>query len=482
MKLAARISTAIAPACVLTAMTALLVGTDVADAQIVIGPYTFSSAAAFADSATSTNCAGGIGYPSGDCNDNVIGYSPTVCNANINLDQPVPDLGQVCTTTDYVQLTFDDIPITNVSGPDLIVFDSRFSTDGYGIAVELSPGVFSNFEVYSPDEEEELEFGSGCAGATLAAVPVDLSRYGLPLAATSGAIRVVSANFGSGCQADLTMAGVLDGSLTCTSDGDCNDGDPCTSDTCAAGSCSYVPIGCTTTTTIETTTSTTETTSSSTTTTSTTTTTTIPPLDHFKCYKIKAPKFAATTVNIVDQFGTSTAAVTKFDTLCNPVDKNGEGIKDSTAHLQCYKIKDAPKAAKRTITSTNQFGSADLGLAGARTLCVPSIKDGVPSSLLRDYFKCYKAKGAAPVPASVALVDQFATTTAAVGKIATFCTPTSPEGGGLLNPVDHLACYKIKDAPKLTPHTVQVQNELAPPATVTATKARLLCVPSQKTL
>jgi hypothetical protein len=226
----------------LIVLPSLMLGPNAGHAQIVVGPYTFSGEAAFADTATSTNCAGGSGYPTGDCNENVIGYSPTVCNANINLNQPLPPFGEICTTTDYVELTFDDIPITNVIGPDLIVFDSRFSVDGYGIAVEVAPGVFSGFEVYSPDEQEELDPGSGCGGATLAAVPVDLSRYGLSLGATSTAVRIVSANFGN-CEADLTMAAVLDGSLACGDVDDCNDGDPCTTDTCSAGECSYEPSG-----------------------------------------------------------------------------------------------------------------------------------------------------------------------------------------------------------------------------------------------
>lgn len=75
----------------------------------------------------------------------------------------------------------------------------------------------------------------------LAAVPVDLSRFGLPLGFTTKSIRV-GGNIATGsCEFDLTMAGVPIGSPMCVSDGDCNDGNPCTNDTCSAGSCSYTP-------------------------------------------------------------------------------------------------------------------------------------------------------------------------------------------------------------------------------------------------
>ncbi len=62
-------------------------------------------------------------------------------------------------------------------------------------------------------------------------------------------------------------------------------------------------------------------------------------LDHFKCYKAKS-RFPNKVVELVDQFGPATVIVQRPERLCNPVDKNGEGINDPTAHLTCYKAKD----------------------------------------------------------------------------------------------------------------------------------------------
>ncbi|MBX3249941.1 MAG: hypothetical protein KF901_22375 [Myxococcales bacterium] len=200
------------------------------------GPYTFSGPSSWATSAVEVGgaCAGGSAYPGGVCTTNVVGHSPTVCVANMNSGSSVP-VGSVCSTTQFMELRFDGVPITNVVGPDVIVFDSRFSVDGLAVSVEVEPDTFSPFLVWGGDEQFVLAPGSGCAGATLAAAPVDLARFGLPPGFVTRRIRVASANAGSACQADLTMAGVPDGGVVCSVDADCNDGNPCTEDECIAG-------------------------------------------------------------------------------------------------------------------------------------------------------------------------------------------------------------------------------------------------------
>jgi cysteine-rich repeat protein len=222
---------------------ALLCATSGASAQ-TYGPFTFAGADSWATTATFTGgCAGGSAYPSGVCSTNVVGHSPTVCAANMNLSSTVP-VGTACSTTVFAELTFANTPITNVVGPDVIVFDSRFSTDGLAVAVETAPGVFSDFLVWGAAEQVAMAPGSGCFGATLAAAPVDLTRFGLPPGFVTRRIRVASANAGSGCQADLTMAGVPDGGVICSTNADCNDGNPCTADMCMLGGvCTSMPIG-----------------------------------------------------------------------------------------------------------------------------------------------------------------------------------------------------------------------------------------------
>ena len=108
-------------------------------------------------------------------------------------------------------------------------------------------------------------------------------------------------------------------------------------------------------------------------------------VDHYKCYKIKVtsgtprfPKGVQATVG--DQF---TSPPKVFDVkkprhLCNPVDKNGEGVKNADAHLVCYQVKGAkgqPKHVRRVGVHTNdQFGPQILGTIKETEVCVPSIK------------------------------------------------------------------------------------------------------------
>ncbi len=94
-------------------------------------------------------------------------------------------------------------------------------------------------------------------------------------------------------------------------------------------------------------------------------------LDHFKCYEIEAPPFEQ-DVTLEDQFGTEDTKVRGLVSLCNPVDKNGEGINDPTAHLACYRIKG--ELGKRDVLLENQFGAQTVTVAKPETLCVPSFK------------------------------------------------------------------------------------------------------------
>jgi len=110
----------------------------------------------------------------------------------------------------------------------------------------------------------------------------------------------------------------------------------------------------------------------------------VPPnnVDRFKCYKAKVPKgstpFAPQTVTLDDQFETAKmATVTKPVELCNPVDVNAELRKNPAVHLMCYSIKDdrsLPKFAATNVFTLNEFGSEQLTAAKPSLLCVPSLK------------------------------------------------------------------------------------------------------------
>src|SRR5262245_5113587 len=100
-------------------------------------------------------------------------------------------------------------------------------------------------------------------------------------------------------------------------------------------------------------------------------------LDHFQCYEVKPGAFASTSVTGKDHFGTLVETLRFPHSLCNPTNKNGEGIVDPTDHLVGYQTK-SPKFIKQTNkTFVDQFGTLKLDLVRPQFLLVPSDKDGV---------------------------------------------------------------------------------------------------------
>ncbi|MEO6025482.1 MAG: DUF4215 domain-containing protein [Candidatus Binatia bacterium] len=97
------------------------------------------------------------------------------------------------------------------------------------------------------------------------------------------------------------------------------------------------------------------------------------PLDHFKCYRVRGARVRVPNVSVQTQFnpgGPITVAIKRPRDLCLPVDKNGEGIFNSTIGLMCYQVRTSPQSPPRVFT-TDQFESADYPLFGIRDLCVP---------------------------------------------------------------------------------------------------------------
>jgi hypothetical protein len=110
-------------------------------------------------------------------------------------------------------------------------------------------------------------------------------------------------------------------------------------------------------------------------------------INHFKCYKVRktrgTPAFTPRDVNVVDQFEQKMVSAFKPALLCNPVNKNGEGMPFAENHLTCFKIKDLPGQATfepQPIEVTDQFVTEDLNVSRRadcskiRVLCVPSSK------------------------------------------------------------------------------------------------------------
>ena len=99
--------------------------------------------------------------------------------------------------------------------------------------------------------------------------------------------------------------------------------------------------------------------------------------DHYRCWEAFDPAGGSLgiAVGLVDQFQGFSSFVMDPFRLCNPVDKNGEGIQDPDAHLVCYYLQPASDNLGLSIPIQNQFfilENVDIGSAGA--LCTPSVK------------------------------------------------------------------------------------------------------------
>ena len=99
--------------------------------------------------------------------------------------------------------------------------------------------------------------------------------------------------------------------------------------------------------------------------------------DHFRCWEVigAAGSSLGIDVNLVDQFqGFSTTALEPFR-LCNPVDKNGEGIQDPDTHLVCYTIQPEGGLLGVQIPIQNQFFAlAIVDVDQPIAICAPSSK------------------------------------------------------------------------------------------------------------
>ncbi len=202
-------------------------------------------------------------------------------------------------------------------------------------------------------------------------------------------------------------------------------------------------------------------------------------VDHYECYKAKSRGFTPRFVTVTDRFGTRSMTLSRADTLCNAANENGGGTVDPTAHLECYRPKQSAFGGA-IATVANELGSQSLLLGKVRSLCVPSETDNVASALGIDHFECYRASRGTPpfVPQTVTLADQFrpASTSTLVTKPDTVCTPADKNGEGIKDATVALACYRIKTG-RSGSHSAAVTNQFGNES-VTATKARTLCVPS----
>jgi hypothetical protein len=97
--------------------------------------------------------------------------------------------------------------------------------------------------------------------------------------------------------------------------------------------------------------------------------------NHYKCYDVvDSEPFTSRTVTLRDQFESTQAGVLRPVKLCNPVDKNGEGIPQPQLHLVCYEIVQISGTLEHKVLIRNQFGDLVMTVDGPDLLCVPSDK------------------------------------------------------------------------------------------------------------
>ena len=229
------------------------------------------------------------------------------------------------------------------------------------------------------------------------------------------------------------------------------------------------------------------------------------PFQPFLCYKARrtkgSPKFVQQEVGLADQFEDKVFKVKKPKSLCNPADKNEEGIEDLDTHLVGYKIRrvkgESKHVKRKNIRVVNQFGTIFVTTKKPDRLLVPSAKSlfTTPDPLdpvLIDHFKCYKVKRTKGTPKfpkgiTVTIGDQFPDTPKVfkVKKPTRLCTPVDKEGEGIIDPTAHLMCYKVKRVKGQPKHEkvkgIHVNNQFGPRQLDTK-KPKELCVPSVKIL
>jgi hypothetical protein len=105
------------------------------------------------------------------------------------------------------------------------------------------------------------------------------------------------------------------------------------------------------------------------------------PGDHYLCY-IVDKKIAPLSVALKDQFGTYQARVIAITRLCNPVQKMYQGktteVRNPRLHYVCYRVE--TQQTTRMVMVKNQFGTDRFPVKGPTELCLPSLKQIVPTN------------------------------------------------------------------------------------------------------
>jgi cysteine-rich repeat protein len=223
---------------------------------------------------------------------------------------------------------------------------------------------------------------------------------------------------------------------------------------------------------------------------------------HYLCYRAKEtrgePRFEPRSVSLADAFETRETEVKAPKALCNPVNKNGEGLFDPASHLVSYPIRSSERHEKRKgLPVSNQFPFIALDTVKEERLLVPSAKSlsappTAPDPPSVDHYKCYRARlnresPKLPKELTATVADQFDSLARPfrVGKPRQLCLPVNKNGEGILDAERFLVCYAVKREKGTRRHEkrvgVFVANQFGA-GRLDTRKEELLCVPSEASL
>ena len=215
-------------------------------------------------------------------------------------------------------------------------------------------------------------------------------------------------------------------------------------------------------------------------------------INHFGCYALGSGPFSRFDVTLEDEFGLTASKIRRPKRICNPANTNGQnpGAANARDHLVAYHIKrSTPRLDPiKNVQVFNQFHPVEplvVDVIRPDFMMVPSLKSRTqqptPAPFLLDHFKCYRVKGARFRRAGVTIQDQFGTILVDIKRPRRLCVPAEKNnGGGPINPRDHLMCYEIRRA-KGSPFTpagqIFINNQFGPD-TFEAFRPTELCAPS----
>src|SRR5262245_44688941 len=124
-----------------------------------------------------------------------------------------------------------------------------------------------------------------------------------------------------------------------------------------------------------------------------------------------------------------------------------------------------------------------------RLLGVPTMVAGVFALLTAtayaqnrgDHFQCYGIKPGALPPTTVTAQDQFGTHPLTLGFPQRLCAPADKNGGGILDPVQHLVGYSLLRSPFTKQTNLSIANQFGT-IRLDLTRRDLLMVPTAKSL